>query len=150
KNNYLPEETIQVVKGGSILVDDLLKVRQKLETTATARSTVPMDKVVYKPNKRMLLEIRCTGNNYDGQTEYEWFCEKCSQTSEYCPDDECCYCSCGQAKLESYEFRCTDFRHGLGYEKHDSADLKDLVNKIRPLKERNILLLGKTGVGKST
>src|SRR5699024_457853 len=109
----------------------------KLKATPTAKSTVRMSPVVSKPNNRAFLEIRCTGINCNAQTEYEWCCEKCETNIEYCFDDGCCYCNCGKADLDSYEFQCTDPRHGLGYEKHDPTYLQELVKNMRPFKELN-------------
>ncbi|CAG2175050.1 unnamed protein product [Oppiella nova] len=77
----------------------------------------PVHLVVHKPNKRVILEIRCPGSlsGYcDSKDEHTWQCYKCDELIE-----------------------------------HDN-DLAKLLEKLRPMKEMNILILGETGVGKST
>lgn len=140
---------IQVLKSGQVITSDLLADHQKTDANPVAHSTTVMEKVTHKPNKRTRLLIPCTGNNCDPGIEYEWICEKCNQPLEYGFDDHV-YCSCGRAKASLIEFKCPHRKHGVAFEKHEGQYLRDLLEKLRPFKEMNILILGETGVGKST
>ncbi|CAG2171334.1 unnamed protein product, partial [Oppiella nova] len=81
------------------------------------KPTEPVQLVVNKPNKGVILEVRCPGSlsGYcDSKDDQTWQCYKCDELIE-----------------------------------HDK-DLEKLLEKLRPMKEMNILILGETGVGKST
>uniref|UniRef100_T1IKP8 Uncharacterized protein n=1 Tax=Strigamia maritima TaxID=126957 RepID=T1IKP8_STRMM len=60
------------------------------------------------------------------------------------------YCSCGRAPFAKFSFKCTDVRHGPQFVHFDARRLHRLLKEIPPLNELNVLILGVTGVGKST
>jgi GTPase SAR1 family protein len=47
-------------------------------------------------------------------------------------------------------FRCEDLNHGVTFIPHEDTFLKSQLEKLRALDVQNILILGETGVGKST
>ena len=133
---------------------DMSSRLQKLESikdTACALSKVPMRKVVQKPNNRVELKMRCIGQNCSMSSEHMWHCPKCKKIIEYSFDDKAFCCDCGMAPIEEYEFKCPDNNHGRNFESpNDMSYYDELISQLRPFKEVNILLLGETGVGKST
>jgi hypothetical protein len=48
------------------------------------------------------------------------------------------------------EFKCKDPRHGSAWGKYNNAALLKLLKALEAFEELNILILGETGVGKST
>jgi len=76
-----------------------------------------------------------------------WLCEKCRHTLQYAYDGYF-YCDCGRAPSESFTFKCNSARHGEPYDAFD--DITESLAKMKSVKEINILVLGETGIGKST
>uniref|UniRef100_A0A914YYQ2 G domain-containing protein n=1 Tax=Panagrolaimus superbus TaxID=310955 RepID=A0A914YYQ2_9BILA len=85
-----------------------------------------------------------------GAAECEWYCADCEQRLQY-DFKQHFYCRCGIAPVEAYQFHCSDQHHGESYVTFENNDkLYTLIHEIRPYEEVNILLLGETGVGKTT
>uniref|UniRef100_A0A914XNS0 G domain-containing protein n=1 Tax=Plectus sambesii TaxID=2011161 RepID=A0A914XNS0_9BILA len=105
-----------------------------------------------KPNKRIDLELRCpqsvNGKKCD-KIDREWSCVDCRQPVQYGFDQKF-YCDCGSAPITAFAFRCNDKNHGGLFSSFPDGQIELLVKEIRPSKEVNILILGETGVGKST
>ncbi|GBC01561.1 hypothetical protein RclHR1_04230006 [Rhizophagus clarus] len=59
------------------------------------------------------------------------------------------YCGCGESSIDNCKFKCNNPLHTEGYISFDLNTLITLLPK-EPPEEINILLLGETGVGKST
>ncbi|KAF9285497.1 hypothetical protein BGZ68_003808 [Mortierella alpina] len=77
-------------------------------------------------------------------------CLKCEEVLQY-EYDEVVYCSCGKTLLENCTFRCDSVAHGHQYNELHDLSIQSIREKIRPGDDEiNILLLGETGVGKST
>ncbi|KAF9345762.1 hypothetical protein BGX34_004505, partial [Mortierella sp. NVP85] len=80
----------------------------------------------------------------------KWVCFKCEEVLQY-EYDETVYCQCGKTSLENCTFRCDSIAHGYQYEELHPQSIQSIREKIRPGDDEiNILLLGETGVGKST
>ena len=149
--NMWPETglSIHVSKNLDLLTSDLLKQHEESEESPYAKSSQRMSKSNLKPNKSVNLAIKCTGKSCNSTTNFDWVCPNCQENIEY-GFDESFYCRCGQAPASTYRFKCPSVHHGAGYESHDENYLKELLSHLKPLKELNILILGETGVGKST
>lgn len=141
--------TIEVVESGQVIVKDLVHEQEQSSATAVAKCTVDLDQLVHKPNKRVNLVIPCTGRNCTPNVEQEWSCRKCGEVIEY-GFDSFFYCGCGRGPASMFEFKCPDPKHGVNFERHSDKYLEELLAMLRPFKELNILILGETGVGKST
>jgi predicted GTPase len=50
----------------------------------------------------------------------------------------------------NYEFKCKEAHHGSAFERYNQTVLLQLLNALEPCNKLNILILGETGVGKST
>lgn len=138
-----------MTKSGMVLTEDLLADQDQESTTPYAHITTGTVKIIHKPNKRVPLCIPCTGNNCNPKQEYTWKCKKCRATFDWGFDDHV-YCDCGKTFAQLLEFKCTDKKHGITFERHEEQHLIALLGKLRPFQELNLLLLGETGVGKST
>lgn len=139
---------IEVVQSGKIIIKDLLIAQQETEGNPVAQSLIGVEQILYKPNKRAVLSIKCTGKNCDSSKIYDWLCTHCKIPLEF-GFDQFVYCSCGRSPADQLEFKCTDPGHGVAYERHDEKYLRQLLDTLRPFKEMNILILGETGVKKT-
>ena len=109
------------------------------------------DSCMQKSQKVVMLEIRCP-RSFHGickSDECHWICRKCKEVVEYGIDDDLLYCKCGRACPFESRFRCNDIQHGLVY-----ADFSEMRGPLsswkKTVKETNIIVMGETGVGKST
>lgn len=94
------------------------------------------------------LTIPCSCG-YD-KTPIKWICIQCEQLFKY-EYNGYIYCECGETKLEHCEFRCNNKEHGYKYIDFNLTMKNYIPKKPMPGDENiNILLLGETGVGKST
>ena len=110
--------------------------------TPVNRETGPSNRVDVElgcPNA-MFENIQCSGD------VVKWKCSKCKQPIQYGVDTKLFYCSCGESDPREALFRCNEKNHGMNYIKCPD----DILSAELPMKEINILILGETGVGKST
>uniref|UniRef100_A0A183C7T0 G domain-containing protein n=1 Tax=Globodera pallida TaxID=36090 RepID=A0A183C7T0_GLOPA len=88
--------------------------------------------------------------------DFLWGCDDCGQTLTYVKEENAplthFYCTCGATPVEEFTFRCNDVEtHGMEF-RHFATKMQ-LTNELERLKSKGILtilLLGETGVGKST
>ncbi|PAV79451.1 hypothetical protein WR25_09422 [Diploscapter pachys] len=128
---------------------EYLEDRKKCLVKCTQKRT----KTTEKPNKRVDVDLICPRSSegrYCLKDVNEWFCADCRERLQY--DFEHNFlCDCGSAPINTFQFRCSDPKHGVNFIGFsDNKYLTDLVSRLRPYKEINILILGETGVGKST
>ncbi|KAF9114643.1 hypothetical protein BGX27_010220 [Mortierella sp. AM989] len=80
----------------------------------------------------------------------EWVCFRCEEILQY-GYDEFVYCGCGKTRLGDCMFRCSSIEHGYQYVGLHEKSVQSIRGKVSPGDDEiNILLLGETGVGKST
>ncbi|KAG9067743.1 hypothetical protein KI688_011330 [Linnemannia hyalina] len=80
----------------------------------------------------------------------KWVCFKCEEVMQY-EYNEFVYCHCGKTRIKDCTFRCDSIEHGYRYKELHSQSIQSIFEKIYPGDDEiNILLLGETGVGKST
>lgn len=104
-----------------------------------------------KPQHRRSVKIPCPGANCASNGPVEWFCTRCRAPVEFGDADQHLYCDCGHGTYPGYSFKCKDsINHGSSFERFRGRDLLQLLQHLEPYKELNILILGETGVGKST
>uniref|UniRef100_A0A183CF25 G domain-containing protein n=1 Tax=Globodera pallida TaxID=36090 RepID=A0A183CF25_GLOPA len=88
--------------------------------------------------------------------DFTWGCDDCGQTLAFVKEENATmthfYCACGATPVEEFSFRCNDVdAHGKKF-KHFASKIA-LDNELKRMNNKgflNILLLGETGVGKST
>ncbi|UPK94949.1 hypothetical protein LCI18_005884 [Fusarium solani-melongenae] len=105
-----------------------------------------------KPMNRRFIRIPCPGIRCNNNTPREWKCFQCSVPLEFGVTDDYIYCDCGHYLYSSYDFKCNGKNHGPGFDKYPSHTLLAMLRSLKSLKSDsiNILILGETGVGKST
>ncbi|KAI7761051.1 hypothetical protein LZL87_011456 [Fusarium oxysporum] len=82
---------------------------------------------------------------------YECVCPTCKETIFFLVADGYLYCSCGRYRPDAAVLKCPLPSHGREYRKFkDPKELIGILNALKPFDQYNILILGETGVGKST
>ncbi|KAK5199158.1 hypothetical protein LTR92_001631 [Exophiala xenobiotica] len=141
---------LQVYCDGELKTKDLLDDRKILADKHMLRfAKDDVEKVNNMPSHRRAVVIPCPCSNCDPQTKYEWTCFNCHVAMEYSPADGYFYCECGKIPPVAVGFNCQRPQPGV-YRKHPPGMLKRLLQSLPPPPEVNILILGETGVGKST
>ena len=79
-----------------------------------------------------------------------WICASCQSAVEYGYIDDLLYCNCGAGLYHAWEFKCNNPQHGSDWLHYERGTLEKLLKALEPFEEVNILILGETGVGKST
>jgi GTPase SAR1 family protein len=103
-----------------------------------------------KPVKCAPVKILCPGLDCVSTTMRSWICLKCRDPVMFSYANKYLYCQCGRWEYHKWEFRCEDPRHGVDYQKYDDRKLLQFLENLEPFDELNLLILGQTGVGKST
>ncbi|PTB67012.1 hypothetical protein BBK36DRAFT_1117758 [Trichoderma citrinoviride] len=143
---------ISQYKGNKECRADMLEYRQFLSQKCFARcSDGALDtNERQRPVKRRFVKIPCPRPGCDADHSYEWACPRCFATIEYGFSDDYFYCECGRGLFSSYEFKCNDAKHNSDFVAYDVEQLRKLLDKLDQANYINILILGETGVGKST
>ncbi|KAK0631372.1 hypothetical protein B0T14DRAFT_559179 [Immersiella caudata] len=133
---------------------DVLGEREFLSDKSLARSADSSSyaKNARPPVARRVVRIPCPNTNCDAAVVHSWLCAKCHHVLEYGYTDTFVYCSCGRSPAATFEFRCSKSSgHGSAFVKYaDRSRLEQLLLALPSSDYVNILLLGETGVGKST
>ncbi|XP_038059743.1 uncharacterized protein LOC119730783 [Patiria miniata] len=107
-----------------------------------------------RPHNRAYVQIRCPNalgeNGQCSGDPVTWKCYKCRESVEYGIEDKLFHCKCGKSEPNKSFWRCYDENHGKIYVKYPHDILSAELSNLRAIKELNILILGETGVGKST
>lgn len=103
-----------------------------------------------RPIQRRHVMIPCPGTKCSAAEIHEWLCPRCMAPVEYGYSDPYIYCGCGRSPYRNYLFKCNSEIHGPQYAPYDPEKLLHLLNDLEETKYLNILILGETGVGKST
>ncbi|EAQ91200.1 hypothetical protein CHGG_03135 [Chaetomium globosum CBS 148.51] len=137
---------------GTQVCKDLLEVRRFMADYCVMQ--YPGDKLdrsqTTKPNTRRAVKVPCPSLQCQPSETCEWVCFRCRAPIEYGYTDEFLYCDCGRCRYDEWEFQCNGDQHGWVFEKYDTEKFHKLLRCLEPFKELNILILGETGVGKST
>jgi hypothetical protein len=105
---------------------------------------------IQHPLKRRFVKIACPSDKCDKKEVHEWLCPQCMAPVEFGYSDQYFYCDCGRNKYSNYDFKCNSPLHGPGFEKYNQNILLSLLQGLDQSNYQNILILGETGVGKST
>ncbi|KAH7259516.1 uncharacterized protein BKA55DRAFT_562682 [Fusarium redolens] len=103
-----------------------------------------------RPAEHRLVKIPCPGRSCDSHLNREWACATCDTPLEFGTMNNCIYCDCGSAAYDSWDFKCSSDSHGRGFDRYHTDELYRLLKRSKRPDCRNILVLGQTGVGKST
>ena len=105
---------------------------------------------IQKPIQRRHVTIPCPGPRCTVAKVREWICPRCEAPIEYGFSDRYIYCDCGRSLYSNYVFKCNNDLHGRHFVPYDLAQLLRLLQGLNQSNYLNILILGETGVGKST
>lgn len=122
-------------------------------TKPVARAAVgATEKIGEQPHNLAIVFLPCPGS-FSGHCHFAqlaWTCATCHCTLKHA-SDAVFYCQCGRAPAVSFEFRCPDSaRHGDSFERFSAQDMDHWLTRVRSFREMNILILGETGIEKST
>jgi hypothetical protein len=149
----LAKAHISHFRNGSIIVEDMLEQAQLMADKCFARYDESLldNSGVLKPLQRTLVQIPCPGRHCAPNSQcYDWICFRCHQPIEWGYADRFMYCDCGRCLVQNYEFKCKERNHGSRFERYNTQKLVKVLDALQPFPEVNILILGETGVGKST
>ncbi|EGC40241.1 hypothetical protein DICPUDRAFT_96288 [Dictyostelium purpureum] len=97
------------------------------------------------PMDTPFLRLKCPGKDCP-KVPKEWKCLICDEDLKY--SSKTLYCQCGSYPVTSCTFKCCEPEHGNDYFQLPNNE-KDLLTLLPP-RPLTLLLLGETGVGKST
>jgi GTPase SAR1 family protein len=136
---------------GNLVVPDVLQQLTFGKCVARYIKEEDLDKSdAKKPLRRSAVQIACPGPNCNKSVAYDWICHKCEAPIEYGAADQYMYCDCGRSPYGNYGFKCRELEHGRFFERYEKSMLLQLLDSLDPLDELNVLIIGETGVGKST
>jgi GTPase SAR1 family protein len=107
-------------------------------------------KDVKRPVQRRFVKIPCPMHKCDQERPCDWLCANCAAPLEYGFTDDYIYCGCGRSLYMHWAFKCDKRTHGVDFCEHESSTLLAMLRSLKPFSWLNILILGETGVGKST
>jgi GTPase SAR1 family protein len=141
-------------QNGREVSDDLYEQRQFEAGQCFARfetDDLETGQNIQKPILRRMVKIPCPGPNCNRLQVCEWICTLCHSHLEFGYTDDFLYCECGRTTYNKWKFKCNDSGHGRGYDQYSNE--AQLLSTLKSLDQKdyvNILILGETGVGKST
>jgi len=137
-------------KNGQVVSRDVARERRvnaSLNITASSQKRQPCPR---RPAKLAVVELPCPGARSDCDSIPRiWSCKVCREEMDYGFDDHF-YCSCGRAPVKTFSYKCNGKDHSDDLLEFDPSVVEKHVRKLKPVKELNILVLGETGVEKST
>lgn len=148
----LQKAAVTYYENGDPIVESLLEEQQYLSQYCFARyppSSLETEDIE-RPLDRRFVKIACPGNNCAKDDVCDWRCSKCDAPLEYGFSDQYIYCDCGRALYSGWEFKCNHDRHGKNYAQYAKPELLACLKSLDQSNSLNILILGETGVGKST
>ncbi|CAF4944788.1 unnamed protein product, partial [Rotaria sp. Silwood1] len=143
------EIKIHYYRNGKLITDNLYQNKKESLNWCIAKSPLISIKL-NRPVTTTKLYIPCAGIKSNcPRDKKNWKCEKCETFIEYGYDNKF-YCGCGGALADSYLFKCSSPLHPDKFLTFTKDELERYLPSKDTENEINILLLGETGVGKST
>ncbi|KAK3294226.1 uncharacterized protein B0H64DRAFT_343451 [Chaetomium fimeti] len=135
-----------------VLIEDLLEHRKVLSANCIMQQNAgSLDATLTsKPPQRRAVRIPCPHPPCERTLRCNWICAVCHSLVEYGYVDERLYCDCGATPFDRWTFKCNDPTHGSAWASYDEQVLHGHLKDLEPFEDLNILILGETGVGKST
>jgi hypothetical protein len=151
-NETVDKPYISHESNGTVITDDLAEERKELADKCLMRYDAGfLERGEHKrPIKMARVNLLCPGKDCSPTTRCDWICSKCRASVSFGYDDTFLYCDCGRALYRHWSFQCKDLSRGGDWLKYQDADLLQMLNALEPFGGLNILILGETGVGKST
>ncbi|KAH7176743.1 hypothetical protein EDB81DRAFT_49645 [Dactylonectria macrodidyma] len=148
----LEKPYISHLRRGRVISEDLVEKRKVLAANCVMRvAEDALDRSVNgKPLDRRAVKIPCPHYSCDQKLQCNWICGSCQSAVEYGVVDGFLYCDCGASIYHKWEFKCNDLKHGSDWDQYERGKLLRKLKALEPFEDLNILILGETGVGKST
>ena len=143
-------------QGGQEVSSDYLEHKQFMADKCFAQCNEQTleTRDIQKPIQRRHVTIPCPGSKCTRAEVREWLCPRCEAPIEYGFSDQYIYCDCsatgGRSLYTNYVFKCNSNLHGPNFVPYDPDQLLRLLQGLVQSNYLNILILGETGVGKST
>ncbi|KAK0711799.1 hypothetical protein B0H67DRAFT_493339 [Lasiosphaeris hirsuta] len=145
---------LAMYRGTREVTPDMVEEKEFLADKCLARSA---DRSSYTrdaqpPVARRVVRIPCPHPACGAAGVHSWICAVCHHVLEYGYTDNFIYCECGRSPSDTFVFRCSNAaRHRTSFVAHSEQQrLEELLQALPSSDYVNILLLGETGVGKST
>lgn len=137
---------------GQVHVEDMLEHRRILSVNCVMRCREgAIDSTNRgKPLNRCPVKIPCPNLTCDVRCCCNWICAVCRSPVEYAHVEDKLFCDCGESAYHAWEFQCRDANHSPDWVRYDPQDLETRLKELEPSEQLNVLILGETGVGKST
>jgi len=139
--------------GAKVVVADVVEHERELEDKCLVmcdeESMVDRSRASLPPPDRRAVRIPCPGQQCFGTGRPKWTCPHCRDLVSYGFTDTYMYCRCSRYPASHAMFKCRHKEHGPEYAKHSSDHLRGLLEALSPADEYNMLILGRTGTGKS-
>ncbi|KAJ2897397.1 hypothetical protein MKZ38_004698 [Zalerion maritima] len=129
------------------MVDDENFMFSHCFVACDARNLVSGD--MQRPIQRRFIKAPCP-NPQCGPEPREWMCHQCRTPAEYGYSDTYVYCECGKCPYTGFKFKCNGEHHGSDFVSYDTAELLNILRSLKQEGNVNLLILGESGVGKST
>ncbi|KAJ6255890.1 hypothetical protein Dda_9349 [Drechslerella dactyloides] len=148
----LDKSRISKFRNGILIVDDILERRKALAENCLMRyPSHSIDRTIkQKPLQRRAVKLPCPSPHCDKTLQCAWICSECQNAVEYGFIDDQLYCNCGSCRYDQWELRCKQLEHGTTWHSYPKEEMKRLLDNLDSFPELNILVLGESGVGKST
>ncbi|KEF63729.1 uncharacterized protein A1O9_01707 [Exophiala aquamarina CBS 119918] len=142
---------IRHFQNGKEVIQDLYEEQKYLSEHCFARyQPKTLETHVQRPTKRCLVKIPCPGGSCSAGNICDWRCSNCDAPLEYGYSDQYIYCDCGRSLYKNFDFQCNNCTHGQGFDRYNDTNLLNFLKSLDQSDYLNILILGETGVGKST
>lgn len=147
---------IQHLRDGKVMIPDMVADMEELAGRSLLQCGQPA--LIAKspptiPNaERLEVKIPCPGPMCSSTVARSWMCLTCRDPVFFGAKSKFLYCGCGSFEVSTAQFHCKQESHAeSGYAVYaDQNRLLDLLKQCVARPEYNILILGETGVGKST
>jgi len=153
RRSKLDRPIIEKYMGGALQIEDVVKDEKDLAANCLVRCSDPN---IIKPPRsahsidRRPVKIQCPGTNCLDDRPYWWNCPNCRKQVFFEPIDSSLCCQCSRYPYSCAVFKCKSTGHGRSWTEMNNDLLLKTLSGLNASQEYNLLLLGETGIGKST
>ncbi len=153
KDLRVEETVIKSYRASACVCEDVVEDFGQLAKIDAVQSVSYGD--LSRPEKKTFFETRCPlsyakGGGCPRDAKLAWHCARCQEQMEY-GFDRNLYCGCGSTLLTDCRFRCAHPDHGEDFAAFpDEKSVAEACDGLKSFDGLTILVLGETGVGKST
>ena len=155
----LERPKISLYRGNQMITGDVLE--QDEQTTSKQEHVATRCFIKYSDNQldrgeptapleTSAVRLPCPNRTCKSANAHDWVCSKCNVVVQYGHNDHYLYCACGRCIYHGWAFKCSDPNHGPQFANYESDSLFLLLEALKSFEDLNVLILGGTGVGKST